>query len=86
MLFLHSTLLPVLDVRLRVREVAVKYASLREVPRRQRIGIALLYLVALGVVLAANIISLLADFTIGYLAGLIIQSVLLVHLINRTGY
>jgi len=64
----------------------MKYASLRQVPRRQRIPIALLYLVAAGLILAANTISLLADFTAGYLAGLIIQFILLVHLINRSGY
>jgi len=72
-------------MRVRVREAAVKYANIKQIPFRPRVTLAVLYLVALGLIMTANTLSILGDFTPGYLAGLILQTVLLVHLIRRTG-
>ncbi len=66
---------------MRMREAAVKH--IRELSRRQRIPIAILYLTALGLIMTANVIALLDGFALGYSIGLICEFILLIHVINR---
>ena len=55
----------------------------RPLPARVRAALGVLYLTGIGLILAAETISLLANFTAGYLGGLLIEAVLLVHLVRK---
>jgi len=62
----------------------VKYANIKQIPFRPRLALAILYLAALGLIMTANVIAILADFTAGYMTGFVLQFGLLAHLLNRT--
>lgn len=80
MLLLRET---VLQLFVLLRQETVKYEKLHNLPVKPRVFIAVLYLVALGLVMAAYIIALMRDYTLGFTLAVVLELVLLAHLLKR---
>lgn len=63
----------------------MKYTNIRQLPYRFRLFVLSLYMIGLGLVVAATAISILSNFPAGYMAGYVVEFALLAHLMKRAG-